>query len=209
MVRGGIGDFNGDGKSDILWRNASGSNHIPHLDGPGIFGGPATIVSQDCFLGRSVVERGGCGRLQRRRQGRHPVAQCRRHQLRLADRRQCALGWRGFRWPGGMLPSADVSWSVAGLGDFNGDGKADILWRRPTAPTTSGTSMARWSRRARPHADREPGPAAGRGYELDGRPRSRTSTATARATSCFAAATAPTTSGTSTAPASAPGCFPS
>ena len=29
----------------------------------------------------------------------------------------------------GYLAEADLNWQVAGVGDFNGDGKADILWR--------------------------------------------------------------------------------
>src|SRR5438093_6580666 len=29
----------------------------------------------------------------------------------------------------GHLAEADLNWQVAGVGDFNGDGKADILWR--------------------------------------------------------------------------------
>ena len=33
----------------------------------------------------------------------------------------------------------DASWSVAGIGDFNGDGNSDILWRN-----TNGT-LADWS----------------------------------------------------------------
>jgi serralysin len=30
---------------------------------------------------------------------------------------------------GGNLAMPDSSWSVAGIGDFDGDGKSDILWR--------------------------------------------------------------------------------
>ena len=28
-----------------------------------------------------------------------------------------------------MSPVADQNWKVVGTGDFNGDGKSDILWR--------------------------------------------------------------------------------
>src|SRR2546421_9935146 len=66
----GIGDFDGDGKDDILWRNAStGQNYLYPMDG-------LAIKSTEGYL-RTV---------------------------------------------------ADQNWQVAGVGDFAGDGKADVPW---------------------------------------------------------------------------------
>jgi serralysin len=79
-----IGDFNGDGKSDILWRNSNGSLIDWTMNGSQI------TSSQTVTLGGSAA-----------------------------------------------MP--DSSWSVAAIGDFNGGGKSDILWRN-----TSG-SLIDWT----------------------------------------------------------------
>ena len=64
------------------------------------------------------------GRFQRRRQGRHPLAERRRHAGRLADERRRACWRRNARSPIRARPGTSKA-----PRDFNGDGKADILWQ--------------------------------------------------------------------------------
>ena len=66
-----VGDFNDDGKADILWRNSNGDVYL-YLSNPG--SGFTGFTGQDL----------------------------------------------------GVIPT---SWSIQQVGDFNGDGKTDILWR--------------------------------------------------------------------------------
>jgi uncharacterized repeat protein (TIGR02059 family) len=81
------GDFNGDGKTDLLWRDmASGLLTIWHIDG------------------EKVIER-------------LPIT------LRFEPGDPSLEN--------GPQASGSLEWELQGLGDFNHDAKADILWRNP------------------------------------------------------------------------------
>src|SRR6266480_1905741 len=115
----GIGDFDGDGRADILWRNLStGENYIYLMNGWTIAAqGLVNAVSDQAWQGKGIGDFDGDGR---------------------AD-----ILWRNsstgenYIWLMNGLSTAsqgsvnfvDPAWQVKGIGDFDGDGKADILWR--------------------------------------------------------------------------------
>jgi len=112
-----IGDFNGDGKADIPWRQNSGAVYAWLMNGTSVIGqgSPGGAPSDWSIAG--VGDFNGDGK---------------------AD-----LLWRHtsggvYLWlmdgtsmiGGGSLGTVGTDWAIVGIGDFNGDGKADILWRQ-------------------------------------------------------------------------------
>jgi FG-GAP-like repeat/FG-GAP repeat len=110
------GDYNGNGASDILWRDSSGNVAMWLMDGLNITGGSAianistgwTIVGSGDFNGDGKADilwrdTGGS------------VA------IWLMD----GLSITSFS----TIANIWIGWTIVGSGDFNGDGKADILWR--------------------------------------------------------------------------------
>ena len=102
------GDLNGDGQSDVVWRNVStGNNYLWPMNG-------TAILPSEGYL-RQV---------------------------------------------------ADQNWQIAGIGDFDGDGKADILWRNSSTGELPVSHERHLDRRGRV-------PAHGRRPELADRRRGR------------------------------------
>ena len=118
----GTGDFNGDGGDDILWRHDSGviGEWLGHSSGPFTNnGGAAANAVDNSWSVDGIADYNGDGRddiLWRHTSGE--VGQW------------LGMPSGGFANNGGAAANAvDPSWTVVANGDFNGDGRADVLWR--------------------------------------------------------------------------------
>jgi len=113
-------DFNGDGKSDILWRNTSGALSLWLMNGGSIAGNDGLGSVPIAWTVAKIADFDGDGK---------------------AD-----ILWRDASgnvaiWlMNGATVAATVGlgnvapvWTIAGVGDFDGDGKADLLWRHTTS----------------------------------------------------------------------------
>ncbi len=116
-----VGDFNGDCKSDILWRNTSTQQVYEWFMNGTTYSGsgsPGTPTSDWVIQGAGDFNGDG----------------------------KSDILWRNsttgevYIWlmngatftSSGSLGYVSSDWSIQGIGDFNGDGKADILWRNST-----------------------------------------------------------------------------
>jgi VCBS repeat protein len=125
----GITDFSGDGRADILWRNAGGPLAIWTVNGNTITDSAAIRdssgnmvqptaawsvagVGDFNFDGKSdILWRSGGG------------------SLALWTMDGSVIASSGPVTSAGSAVSVGASWNVAGIGDFNGDGSSDVVWR--------------------------------------------------------------------------------
>lgn len=112
-------DFNGDGVSDLLWRNSSDGRNSIWLGAKSATPASVATVASQAWQVRGVGDFNGDG---------------------ISD-----LFWRNGGdgrnsiWlsgnastPQAVATVASQAWQVAGVGDFNGDGHSDLLWRNST-----------------------------------------------------------------------------
>lgn len=114
----GTGDFNGDGRDDVLWRNADGSitSWQGQFNGSFIGGTVTPIETRWQVVGTGDFNGDG------------------RDDILWRHENGTVTNWLGQadgsfvgNYAAGVL-ALENAWQVAGTGDFNGDGRDDVLW---------------------------------------------------------------------------------
>ena len=131
------GDFNGDGRSDVLWANDNGLVADWHGQADG------TLVGNDNFLAHVDASWHVAGTGDFDGDGRSDILWLNTGGL-LTD-------WLGR--PNGTFVGNDANFltqvsanvQIAGTGDFNGDGRSDILWRASDGTVTEWLGQANGS----------------------------------------------------------------
>ena len=125
----GTGDFNGDGRDDILWRNDAGviTDWLGGANGgfTGNLANAGATVAQSWHIA-GTGDFNGDGR----------------DDILWRDDTGTVTDWLGTASGGfvGNFDNANVSlttdWQIIGTGDFNGDGFDDVLWRNSAGTVT-------------------------------------------------------------------------
>src|SRR5436853_300385 len=118
----GTGDFDGDGEADILWRNAAtGEHYIYFMDGKSIKPSEGYIrtIPDLRWQIAGVGDFDGDGKADI--VWRHTAT---------GENYLYPMNGTAIKPSEGYLRTvADTNWRIVASGDYDGDGKADLLWR--------------------------------------------------------------------------------
>jgi hypothetical protein len=134
----GVGDFNGNGTSDLLWRNTDGAlaewtmNSSQITSDPLVTfqGNPVDLDSSWSLAGVGDFTGNGTSDLLWRN-ANGTLAEWAMNGSQITSGQEVTFQ--------GNAVDLDPSWSLAGVGDFNGNGTSDLLWRN------SNGTLAEWT----------------------------------------------------------------
>ena len=137
----GLGDFNGDGNADVLWREReSAGTYVWLMDGAVTIGSGYTAAQADArWQIQGLGDFNGDGKTDLLWRNVGPGGDVGALYVWLMNGTAVTSA--------GYLPPISLDWQVQQVGDFDGGGKADILWRdRSTGATylwlMNGTAVA-------------------------------------------------------------------
>ena len=113
----GIGDFNGDGNDDILWRNDSGVVVEWQMNGSQVLSAQAVSGAGPDWHIVGTGDFNGDGKSDIL--WRNDIGQVVEWQMNGSQVQSAAY-----------VGGAGSDWHIVGVGDFNSDGNDDILWRQ-------------------------------------------------------------------------------
>lgn len=126
----GTGDFNGDGRADILWKNSDGTVTDWLGKANGGFTGNLANANNNVGAGWEVAGTGDFNG-----DGIDDVLWRNTTTGNVTDWLGKANG--GFTGnTNAAWNNASLSWHIVGVGDFNGDGRSDILWQNNSGEVT-------------------------------------------------------------------------
>jgi Ca2+-binding RTX toxin-like protein len=118
----GTGDFNGDYRTDVLWRSDDGTVTDWIAQPNGAFAGNSSLVTQVPTNWHIAATGDFNG------DGRDDIL-WRSDDGTVTDWLALANGSGTFAGNSALVTQVPTNWHIAGTGDFNGDGRDDVLWR--------------------------------------------------------------------------------
>jgi CSLREA domain-containing protein len=137
----GLGDFNGDGKVDVLWRERyTAATYVWLMNGSSVIGAGYTAAQADAhWQVQGLGDFNGDGKTDLVWRNVGPAPDVGALFLWLMDGTDLASS--------GYLPPISLDWQIQQVGDFDGGGMADVLWRERNTGSTylwlmNGTTVA-------------------------------------------------------------------